>query len=71
MGTKASGTWWLSGKESACNAEDSKDIALVCGSGRSPGVGNGNPFPYSWPENSVDREAWRGTVRRVEKVGQD
>ena len=30
--------WWLSGKESACKAEDS---GLIPGSGRSPGGGNG------------------------------
>ena len=31
--------WWLSDKESACNA---RDTALIPGSGRSPGEGNGN-----------------------------
>ena len=39
------------GKESACNAGDTRDEGLVPGSGRSPGVGNGNPFPYSCLEN--------------------
>jgi len=33
--------WWLSGKESLCNAEDTGSIP---GSGRSPGEGNGNPL---------------------------
>ena len=32
--------WWLSGKESACQA------GLTPGSERSPGVGNGNPLQY-------------------------
>ena len=32
------------------------------GSGRSPGGGNGNPLRYSCLENSIDREAWWGTV---------
>ena len=33
--------WWLSSKESACNAGDS---GLIPGSGRSLGEGNGNPL---------------------------
>ena len=32
---------WFSGKESACNAEDTGSIS---GLGRSPGEGNGNPL---------------------------
>ena len=38
-------------KESACNAGD-------------PGLiseGNGNPFQYSCPENTMDRGAWQDT----------
>ena len=50
------------GKESACNAGDSGSIP---GSGRSPGEGNGNPFQYSCPENSMDRGAWLATVHEV------
>ena len=41
------------GKESACSAGDTGSI---CGSGRSPGGGNGKPLQYSCLENSVDRE---------------
>ena len=33
--------WWLSGKESACNAGDPGSIP---GSGRSPGGRHGNPL---------------------------
>ena len=33
--------WWLSGKESACNAGDP---GLIPESGISPGKGNGNPL---------------------------
>ena len=40
--------WWLSGKESACNA---RDLDLIPGLGRSPGGGNGNPLQYSCLEN--------------------
>ena len=34
------------------------DMGLIPGSGRSPGVGNVNPFQYSCLENSMDRGAW-------------
>ena len=34
------------------------DPGLVPGSGRSPEEGNGNPFKYSYLENSMDRRAW-------------
>ena len=56
--------WWLSGKESACQAGDSGSIP---GLGRSPGEGNGNPLQYSCLENPMDRGAWRATVHRVAK----
>ena len=36
--------WWLSSKESACNAGD---LGLIPGLGRFPGEGNGNPAQYS------------------------
>ena len=55
-------SWWLSGKESDCNAGDPDSIP---GSGRSPGEGNGNPFQYACLENSMDRGAWRATVHVV------
>ena len=32
-----------------------------------PGVGNGNPFQYSYLENSMDRGAWQVTVYGVTK----
>ena len=35
---------WLSGKESACQAED---MGLIPDLGRSSGEGNGNPLQYS------------------------
>ena len=35
---------WVSGKETACNAEDP---GLMPGSGKSPGEENGNPLQYS------------------------
>ena len=47
-------SWWLSGKESACNAGD---MVLIPGLGRSPGGGNGNPGQYSCWDNLMDRGA--------------
>ena len=35
------------------------------GSGRSPGGGNGNSFPYSCLEKPTDRGAWGATVHGV------
>ena len=46
--------WWLSGKESACNAGHPVSIP---GSGRFPGEGNGNPLQYSCLENPMDSGA--------------
>ena len=49
-------TWWLSGKESACNAEDA---GLLSGSVRSPGDGNGNSLQYSYLVNPMAEESGR------------
>ena len=39
------------------------DTGLIPGSGRSPGVGNGNLLQYSCLENSMDRGgAWQAPV---------
>jgi len=48
--------WWLSSKESACNAWAT---GFIPGSGRSPGGGHGTPLQYSCLENSMDRGAWQ------------
>ena len=42
------------------NAGEVLDMGLIPGSGRSPGVGNGNPLQYSCLETSMDRGAWWG-----------
>ena len=44
--------WWLSNKESACNAGDTDSVH---GSGRSPREGHGNPLQYSYLENLMGR----------------
>ena len=57
--------WWLSGKESACNAGATGDVGWLPGLGRFPGGGHGNPLQYSCLENPKDRGARRATVHRV------
>ena len=44
------------------------DESLISGSGRSPGVGNGNPLQYSCLGNPTGTGAWQGTVHEVAKV---
>ena len=47
--------------------EMARDVGSVPGSGRSPGVGNGNPLQYSCLESPMDRGAWWATVHGVAK----
>ena len=54
-------------KNLLANAGDTGDVGLIPGSGRSPGVGNGNPLQYSCLENSMDRKTWWSTVHGVTK----
>ena len=54
-------------KNLPANAGEESDMGLIPGSGRSLGVGNGNPLQYSCLENSMDRGAWQATVHRVTK----
>ena len=56
-------------KNPLANVGGARDMGLIPGSGRSPGVGNGNPLQYSCLENSIDREAWPATVHGVTKSG--
>ena len=57
--------WQLSGKESACNAGDLRDVDSVPGLGRPPGKETGNPLQNSCLENPMDRGAWQARVHRV------
>ena len=57
----------INGKESTCNAGDTRDTGSIPGSGRSPGERNGNPLQYSCLENSMDRGTWQVTVHGVTK----
>ena len=56
--------WWLSGKESTCNAGDPGSIP---GLERFPRGGHGNPLHYVCLENHTDREAGRATAHGVAK----
>ena len=51
-------------KASAYNV---RDPDLIHGSGRSPGVGNGNPLQNSCLKNPMDGGAWQATVHGVAK----
>ena len=45
------------------NEEDNaRDMCSISGSGRYPGVGNGNLLQSSFLENSMDGGAWWATV---------
>ena len=48
-----------SGRESACNAVDIRDLGSIPGSRRSPGGGSNNWLQYSCLENAIDRGVWR------------
>ena len=52
-------------KNPPTNAGDTGDMGSIPGSGRSPGVGNGNPLQYSCLENCQDRGASQATVHGV------
>ena len=54
------------GKESACNEGD---LGLIPGSGRSPGLGNGNPLQYSCLGNPMDRGLGRLQSMGLKRVG--
>ena len=58
-------------KNQPVNAGDAGDTGLIPGSGRLPGIGNGNPLQYFCLKNSMDREAWWAAVHGAERVGRD
>ena len=47
------------------NAGDTRDADSIPGSGRSPGIGTGNPLQYSCLENPIVRAIWWATVYGV------
>ena len=52
---------FLAGSDSKESAHNAGDLGSIPGSGRSPGVGNGNPLQYSCLKNTVDRGTWWAT----------
>ena len=54
-------------KNLPANAGDTTALSSIPGSGRYPGLGNGNPLHYSCLENSMDRGAWWATVHGIAK----
>ena len=60
---------WHSGKELIhLPVKETQEMwVLFLGWEDSPEVGNGKPLQYSCLENSMEREAWRGTVHGVAK----
>ena len=55
------------GKKLPASAGDVRDAGSIPGSGRSPGVGHGNPLQYSCLENSHGQRSLVGLVHRVAK----
>ena len=54
------------------NTGDTKDAGSILGSGRLPGVENGNQLQYSCLKNSMDSGAWWATVSMgSQRVGHD
>ena len=47
-------------KNPPTNAGDSRDVDLIPGLGKSPGIRNGNPLHYSCLENFLDRGKFHG-----------
>ena len=56
----------LADKEQPASAGDARDLGLIPGWGRCPGVGNGNPLQYSCLEKSMNRER---SLARYSPVG--
>ena len=54
-------------KNLPAKAVDTRDVGLIPGSGKCPGVGNGNPLQYSCLEVPMNRGAWQATVQGVTK----
>ena len=44
-----------------------RDVGSILGSGKCPGVGNGNPLPSSGLENPLDRGVWWAAIHGVAK----
>ena len=47
--------------------DNAGDLSSISRSGKSPGVGNGNPLQYFCLGNAMDKETWWTTVYGVAK----
>ena len=54
-------------KNLPATAGGTRDTGSIPVSGRSLGVGNGNPLQYSCWGNPMDRKAWQATIHGVTK----
>jgi len=54
-------------KKPHANAGELRDSGSTLGSRKSLAGRYGNPLPYSYLEDPMDRGAWRTTVHRVKK----
>ena len=52
------------------NEEDTRDMGLIPGLGRSPGGGNDSPLQYPCLGNPMDKEAWQAAVHGVTETQQ-
>ena len=58
-------------KNPPANAEDTRNMGSISGSGRSPRGGNGSSLQYSCLENSMHRGIWKATVQGTQRVRHD
>ena len=58
-------------KNPLANAGDTRDMGSIPGSGRSPGVGNGNSLQYSCLENSMTEETGGPQATGLQRVEHD
>ena len=54
-------------KNLPANAEDTRNMGSIPGSGRSPRVGNGTSLQYCCLGNSMDKRVWKATVHGITK----